>query len=257
MAAVSPRTVLEIVRRRWNVLESLSLEPSDKAELVSRVDVSRSTVNRAVRELEDAELLERVSGKFHLTVVGRLMVQLQRDVESTASSIAKARRILEPLNGTCSPAPCLFCDATVLDGDGGQMDPLDFIVRQVQEADRMRAVHGPRRVDVPATIRDLVLSGELDAELVFSEASLEWFQRFHVGDEAIDGDVDLAYVDDPFPYAVILTENADSTRVTLATFDESATLVGVVSNDAPEAVAWGRQHLEEVCKAATPVSSTT
>lgn len=62
----------EVLLRRSAVVERLSVQPTAKRELVDRLDVSRSTVDRAVREIESAGLAECRDGGVGLTLCGRL-----------------------------------------------------------------------------------------------------------------------------------------------------------------------------------------
>ncbi|MFC6724287.1 MarR family transcriptional regulator, partial [Halobium palmae] len=49
---------------RFDLLELLLDEPADKRELTAALPVSRSTVNRALRDLERLDLVERVDGAY-------------------------------------------------------------------------------------------------------------------------------------------------------------------------------------------------
>ncbi|MFC4988474.1 helix-turn-helix transcriptional regulator [Saliphagus infecundisoli] len=62
--------ILSVVLQRWEVVDSLREEPKDKRALVGDVDCSRSTVDRAVRELESIGVVEYREGDHGVTPLG-------------------------------------------------------------------------------------------------------------------------------------------------------------------------------------------
>lgn len=65
---------IEVLLRRGAVVERLSAQPTPKRELVDGLDVSRSTVDRALREIESVGLAECRDDGVTLTLCGRLAV---------------------------------------------------------------------------------------------------------------------------------------------------------------------------------------
>lgn len=64
------RELCSAVLQRWEVVKSLRKRPQDKRTLVENLDCSRSTVNRAIRELEAMAVVEYVDGKYVVTPLG-------------------------------------------------------------------------------------------------------------------------------------------------------------------------------------------
>lgn len=64
------KEVCSVVLQRWEVIDSLGEGAKDKRTLVENLDCSRSTVNRAVRELESMGLVEYVDGEYEVTALG-------------------------------------------------------------------------------------------------------------------------------------------------------------------------------------------
>jgi predicted transcriptional regulator len=62
--------LLVVVLRRMAFLKRLTEGPVDKRTLVGQLDYSRSTVDRGVRELEAADLVEYHRGEYRLTSLG-------------------------------------------------------------------------------------------------------------------------------------------------------------------------------------------
>jgi predicted transcriptional regulator len=64
--------VVDAVSSRRQFLETLQEEPKDKRTLVNELGMSRSTVDRSLRELETLDLVEYSDGDFAVTAVGQL-----------------------------------------------------------------------------------------------------------------------------------------------------------------------------------------
>jgi tetratricopeptide (TPR) repeat protein len=113
-------SVLDIVGRRWSVLESLLDGPTYKRDLVASVDRSRSTVDRSVRELADAGLVERTSDGYVASAAGRLAAEEYRSTTASLAAVEGAAAALAPLpHDAPLSAPMLTdADVTVVDRDG-------------------------------------------------------------------------------------------------------------------------------------------
>lgn len=65
------KEVCTIVLKRWEVVNRLQQEATDKRTLVEELDCSRSTVNRAIRELESVGVVKYVGGIYKVTPLGK------------------------------------------------------------------------------------------------------------------------------------------------------------------------------------------
>ena len=83
---------VEVLQNRLEFVESLSDQPMEKRELVESLDTSRSTVDRATRELETAGLIEYSEGRYELTSLGRATTT---EFDDVLDSI-RLRQWLEP-----------------------------------------------------------------------------------------------------------------------------------------------------------------
>ena len=69
----------EIIAKRRSVLKVLNDEPLWKPELDEQLDVSRSTINRAVNELAEIGLIERIENGYTSTMAGELGLDLHTE----------------------------------------------------------------------------------------------------------------------------------------------------------------------------------
>jgi tetratricopeptide (TPR) repeat protein len=89
--------LLKLVGRRSELLELLVEAPHGQGELEAALEESRSTVDRALRELEEAGLVRWVDGSYHATLAGRLQLQHYREFVGRSSDLLAAMSFLEAL----------------------------------------------------------------------------------------------------------------------------------------------------------------
>lgn len=67
------RDVVNLMHRRAEILACLVEEPREKRVLVNELDIARSTLDRAIRELEAIDLVTYVNGEYAITTVGEYL----------------------------------------------------------------------------------------------------------------------------------------------------------------------------------------
>ena len=89
--------LLVLIARRLDFLEELCDTALEKRDLVDVLGHSRSTVNRAVAELETAGLVTGADRGYTTTVTGRLAADMYRQIRRDATDIQNASTVLAPL----------------------------------------------------------------------------------------------------------------------------------------------------------------
>jgi len=82
-----------------------------KHELVDELDHSRSTVNRAIDELEAAGLVAGETDGYRTTLTGRLLAQSYRRFLTVAADVDAASETLAPLGPDIALSPAALRDA--------------------------------------------------------------------------------------------------------------------------------------------------
>ena len=93
-----PSELVDVVERRLDFLERLAAEPLRKHELVDALGHSRSTVNRAIDELEATGLVAGETDGYRTTLSGRLLAEGYRELLTVADDLAAAGDVLDPLD---------------------------------------------------------------------------------------------------------------------------------------------------------------
>ena len=87
----------EVLLKRHDILERLCRSPAHVRDLVEEMDHSRSTINRALTELEELGFVERGDRGIEATTAGRLAADRLRTFFDELDDIFAAERVLDPL----------------------------------------------------------------------------------------------------------------------------------------------------------------
>jgi DNA-binding HxlR family transcriptional regulator len=98
LADCPARTTLELVAHRWSVvvIHGLGLEPMRFGQLQGRIGgISPKSLTEALHRLEENGLVDRVGGRWELTVMGRSLLgpvgALARWAEENTDALLEAR----------------------------------------------------------------------------------------------------------------------------------------------------------------------
>lgn len=244
--------LVDRLRRRWAFVEALDEGALDGPELVDTVGVSRSTVDRAVRELEIAGVVEYDSGGYRRTALGTLAAEAY---ESLAGTVTAARRLEPVLEWLPDGAPFdvdAFADADVVVSEPG--DPYAMVnrhVRTLREADRIRAVTPVTGRHACEAIHESVFDGG-SADLVVTPPVLETMRSPRYVDllrEATDtGRATVSRTDEPVPYYLGVLGGTAQVGV-----DGDGQPRALAESTAPEAVSWAERQFEHYRGEGEPV----
>jgi predicted transcriptional regulator len=259
MNGEDPEDVLETIARRRDFLALLADDPLDKASMVRRMDVSRSTVNRAVTTLESHGFVERVDGAYETTTAGILAHRHLRETLSVVGGLLDARPLLADVGdavGDDLPL-ALFRDSTVVRADDDRHGPVRFLVDLLAGARTIRSVGAVFRNDVPTSIRERIVNDtELRMTLVISSETLDRSRTYHEPElrATIAADeYDLWVVDDPLQTTVTVVDTGSEETVTVVFYDAADEPIGLVNTTDPACLVWAHERIDRTLAAATPI----
>jgi len=243
----------ELVMKRIGVLRQLREGPVHKRDLVEATGQSRSTIDRAMRELAELDLVERSEEGVAATAAGRLAVEHLGEFQTGLGDILATDSVLDPLPSDAAVTTDVVVDSdAMLATEPMPYRPLERVHDALADADRYRAVLPA--LDDPRQIRLLyehVVTEGNPAELVvgpelFATLREEFPRRItamaeHEGFSAL-------VTDELPPFALSLAEReiGDDTRTTVfvVVFTENGGVHGVLANGSPDAVRWAEQQYE-------------
>ena len=240
-----PSELVGVVERRLDFLERLAAEPLRKHELVDALGHSRSTVNRAIDELEAAGLVAGETDGYRTTLSGRLLAEGYRELLTVADDLAAAGDVLDPLDAEVDISPAILREPeTYRAATPDPYRPLEVLDEAVADAGAVAAALPafpyPRIAD--RFRRTAVDGGTVDLALA-EEAYRHAVERFadDLGTVARRDGCRVAAVDAVDAGVVA----ADDTAL-LLTFDGNGTLHGAAASTDPEAVAWAERAVDDL-----------
>ena len=240
-----PSELVGVVERRLDFLERLAAEPLRKHELVDALGHSRSTVNRAIDELEAAGLVAGETDGYRTTLSGRLLADSYREFLTVADDLAAAGDVLGPLGADVDVDPAVLRDAeTYRAAAPDPYRPLEVLDEALADADAVAvalpAFPYPR---VAERLRRTAAGGGTVELALADRAYRHAAERFadDLGAVARRDGCRVAAVDAVDAGVVA----ADGTAL-LLTFEGDGTLRGAAASTDPEAVAWAETAVCEL-----------
>jgi len=249
--------LVPVVARRERLLAALHESPQAKCDLVRSLEVSRSTVDRAVRRLESEGLVERRESGYGLTLLGRLVFEEYRTFTERATGLLDASPGLEALPADTTLDPAALVDANVTVAERTMpYRPGDRHLELMEEATHVRLLStavGPRYVNA---VRDAVVERGARVLLGVTTAVAERLVTRHAAalDDALaTGEFELRELADVPPFSLGMFDRPSGTSFGALVYDEDAPRV-YVDNDTTAAIEYGERCFERYWTAAEPIT---
>ena len=250
---------LGVLARRIGFVERLREEPLHKADLVEEFDTSRSTVNRAIGELEDAGFVERIARGYVTTQAGRLAAERYRAFLDGERAVLEARPVLATLPHDADLPTGMLREATV-GSPGDAYAFFELVAEQLGTATEYRAVL-PRVVDSRhlRACHAQVVRGKLTATLACPADEFERLgEEFpHLTGELLDSPSFTAKASSVPEFGLMcFREEADANPPDANRSDanppdsvvllgyEGPDIAGFVHSEAPDATRWAARMLD-------------
>jgi predicted transcriptional regulator len=250
-----PSTTVDVLARRAALLRAVRAEPRSKPALVEELSVSRSTVDRAVRELEAQGFVER-SGGVSLTLQGRLALDSYETLAADLDGLDAANQALETLPGDARVDTVLFRGAHVVEASPVAPQRATEAYRSLAaDATHIRGYASALLDSTVPTLRDRIVDEGLDLDLVVDPDVLEALVGSHgsaVADARKSGRFTMREASERLAYSLMLVETPATTHATALFYDDGGHS-SLVRNDAQAAVAWAESVYEDLRAAADPL----
>jgi predicted transcriptional regulator len=245
-------SILDVLQKRSSLLERLAESPHDQRDLRDELGVSRSTVYKALKELEAAGLVTQCRDGYALTEFGRLAWRRHDTYLSRLRRLDEARPLLSAISDTQRLPLSVFEHGRIILPDRHAPErPLNRMEALSERSDRIRVASSAGMPRYLSDIHERIEAGRQTATLVLEPAALhrleENYDRF---DEALAHEnLQLRVLERELPFAIVLFEDSD-----LGLFAyEDGVLVGAVYTDDESAFQWGEAVFDRFFDASTPV----
>ena len=249
--------VFQVVCKRAQLLEQVHDEVRDIRDLRDAVDASRSTIYKAVRELERHRLVESVEGGYRATLFGRLVYRKYERLMAEGETLADVEPVFARLASDVSLDPAVFRGATVVTADPRAPDrPVDELEAFLRETDRVRSVPGVTRTRYFDFAMEHVTSGRLEVEILVAEEIVEYLLSNHRDQlQSLVDDEHVTYyqIESRPRFGLVVADDPDR-RVALTLYDDRQQMQAFVATDAPEAYAWASEAYDSLRADATELA---
>ncbi|KTG11222.1 hypothetical protein AUR64_04655 [Haloprofundus marisrubri] len=247
MSQLGPSEIMAAVARRGNVLRALD-EGTRKAELVTQLSVSRSTVDRAIRELEGQGLVERTDNGYRRTLAGELVLTEYDSFTSRLDGIVESLDALDTLHPNTEFETAFLNGADVVYAEKhSPHEPVTRYGEVVSGANRVRAI-GPAVLPQQVEIyHDRITDEGMSAQLALSEAVVE--RLVSVYDERLQealstGRLHIRQTSSTPPYSLVCAEMPTGPKVSALLYGDTGAYA-FIGNDSSAAVEWAESVFEK------------
>lgn len=256
---MQPSEIRELVSKRADVLQLITGKPVYKRDIVEKLHISRATVDRAVSDLQNANLVIRTGKGVTTTRVGDIALKRYKQDLSFYNGVSESTEFLKYINDTDILPDDLFIDAEVIPTEGPvPVQPVRELSNITHPTPYLRAVV----TGIDQSIMDdlqLLVEQDTKVELVTTQEVIDGARK-HLPEETmslfdVENPPDIYVTDLELPFTVWLTEHNNVDYVGVLVFCEFSTPIGLIYSKHPPAVSWG-EYVFERCKGASDPLNT-
>lgn len=241
---------------RSALLRQIDTESKDTEELRSTVDLSPSTIDRAIRELEGKGYIEQIDGRYRSTLTGQLALESYDRFTTTMDGIRESIDLLTALESDVSLAPAVLANAEVIRAPRGSRAHLERSATMLDEADRIRTVLSKISPQYINLYYEQVMDG-INVSVVASASLIEqlitdYYDR--LTEVVRTGRVDLRQATEEASFGLTIAESKSETTVELRVYGPDG-LRGIIINDTAKAITWANEHYSDAWNDAMPVQT--
>lgn len=248
MAEPDVTDLLRLLAHRGALLQCLSEGIHDRRALVTELDVSRSTVNRGIRDLQQAGFVTDDAGGIELTRYGRLSLEVYR----TGDQLATVEPLVERLPADIPFATIRNAEIVCAEPPFPQR-PVDAIRSLIGDANEAVALAPAVLPTLVESTVDLVQRGELDTTVVVDETVLKglWSERPSAVQAGLETEgYTLLKAEREISFGLLVVDDGVAS---IGVHDDTGRLLGLLINEDAETVEWAREIADEYRRTAEVV----
>lgn len=253
--------LIRLLERRVEFLRCLESSPHQKPEVVEALEWSRSTVDRALRELEQAGFVERTGDGYVTTLAGRLATIEYDEFVDRVDNVLVASPLIETFpRSTRIPLEVLTGVERVPTDAQSSFDIPTAVRSVIESADQLTAFL-PVLADplLLGLCQSRVVEDTLDLDLVVGPDLYETLQQRFPGTlgQLADHGGTLMRADRSPPCSLFVVERSSGENEAVAIAYDGDTRAGIFRNDTAIAFAQAQKYVTSVIESATDVTEET
>lgn len=253
--------LISLLHRRFEVLDALVEGSAEKRDLEETLDVSRSTVDRAVRELEAHDLAERTEGAVEITLLGRLALAATVSYRRKVATLERYGDVLTHLDSSAPLPPWVLVGADLYRPEPPMGNRPQAVTRsELAGFDRLvgltKAITDPGWLD---RLRETLLDGGARVDLVVASDIVDYLRETRDEDlvRALQRGALTLHERERLPFGCLVADpDTPEATVLLFVYDDGQ-LVGTFRSRRPAVVDWAVTLFRGYRNEADPVGSDT
>lgn len=233
-----------VLDKRSDVLRYVRETSARKPELVDELSISRSTVDRAIRDLIEVGCVTEAEGRYTATKTGRLALTEYEDYVSTTGAIQQSAQLLNHLSESANVEPLLLEEASVTLAKPHAPDHALIPTNQlVENATMMKGLAPVVHRSYLTTLSEQFERESFEAEIVAETdviSAMSEFSKTVVNLFGRHESLSLYRTEEKLPYALWLMETPTGTHAGITVYD-SGGVAGTIVSGSADAVAWARE----------------
>lgn len=253
-----PAEIISLLTKREPILRAVDSEGVGKRDLVDRLRVSRSTVDRGIRELEAAGLLRRSSVGYQRTLLGELLLSEYDQFATQTESLLAGQKLLADLSPDHELDPVVFENARIVTASKHNPHlPISAFCSLIEAARWTQTVCPavfPQLLDQWVGLCDQEM---IRADIVLSEPAVSTLVSSHTDSlETLlaESRIALHQVSMELTYGLAIAEDESSATGGLIVLDNRGGARAYIETDTDEAVSWLRDQITDKLLQSTPLS---
>ena len=237
--------LLTLVGRRIRLLERLVEGPVKKRDLPGEISTSRSTVDRAIKDLEAAGLVTWSDRGYEATLAGRLLAAQYRTFARQSASVVDALPVLDAFPPDAPVDPAVLDDCEIVENEEMSRYELpERVIELLDRADRLVVVLTSKmEPQALKPLRNRVVAGKLSVETFLAPGLLDVLERqFRSTASGLAAGDGRVYEARGPPFGLTYAPDEGEVIVGFGTGEKAA--MGLLCNDTPAATQWAEDLVE-------------
>lgn len=244
------------LRKRNRVLKALSDSSQTKSELTNQTGVSRSTIERAIRSLQELGCIKKQSGKYHLTTAGKLALDTYQDYVEATDDLTELHEAINELPDNISVNHEFIRGASKSIADPQVPETaLRESNKLLHSATKLTGLAPLSLPSYPDLLQSKIQENGLEVELIIEQNVLESLHEVR-GDTFTDfvehGNANLFSTNDSLPCAIWIMETPEGDYAGITIYNQGG-VQAVLINNSETAIQWARNVYDEYRENATKV----
>lgn len=245
MEVDTPEEFLSILIKRRSILEKFSEGTTDKRVLESELNISRPTIHRAFRDLEDFGIISSVGSKYELTLFGKYVFSELTDARASIETLIKSKTLIDQLPLESGIPVRVFKEGEIRIPDPmAPIEPFRVIRNLLKECDNFVALLPILKPEYVRMFQEEIVDQGKLGEIILRGEVVEAFST-HYKDSfrslLESTKCSLMTTEVEIPYGFVLM---DKSVLWMEFHGAAGGLVGAIINQTDFAVDWAEQHYE-------------